>query len=798
MKRKLFYLALFSFVVFILFVTRLGAIITIEIIKMRVPGTLKSVVKGNLIDDIVLEDVAYQTNHLKLTAKKIVFSINLIKIFKKELKIPSFHFKDASFSLKSFSQKPIVLTNMSGSIQSIASKKLELNIQKLEGSWLNKPLSAHFNLKLKENNLNLIRFHLSLDKINFQATQNNSNNINWELSYEKSDLNHAKIKGFIQPNKLLSQWNGEIVNAYFSLPIIGFWNLAEPKKFLISSENIETEDLNFSQEDKITAKLSASWNLKQGLNALLEIPPFPIENPNINGKAAFTFKCNQKPKAPLLMNGELVFYPGIYTLTTPENKKHLLNYLGGNIYIEVDEKEAKANYSFKESNANQFKGHLLLPINSNKQNLHGNFTGKLDNLNLLYLFFPQISKLSSTFNFDGVISGNLAKPIITLDAISKNGSFYIPKQALLINNLNIHLAGNLNQNLQLSGSGKSGEGQFNFNGFVILSKKPEMNLKLSGRNIQIYNTQNTQITASPSITLNYFEKKLLIEGNVPLVNADIILKNNTTAAISKDVIILDSNEKTSFSTIKIIPRLYVTTENRLHFKGYGLDGIISGKINIEKRIDGLLAGSGRLTIKEGKYRFQGANYYIQRGYLLFPAGTLLNDPILDIYILQKRASEIQTNNDIGIYVQGTLQKPIFSPYSNANLKNSEILSRLGFGSTQTANTNETNQFTSQTAFVLAGTANPVIEQLQESFGLEEFNVESREIHKNFATQGATDTVLVLGKALSKKFYLQYLQSLLEPISTVRLKYFLTPQITVSTETGSEGLGGDLIFSLERD
>lgn len=801
MKRKLFYLMFILLVLSVLFfTTKLGVTVMFTLVKPKIPGTITfSKIDGNLMDNIILHDITYQKNNIHFTAKQFVFSIDIPKILKNKFSIPYFQIIDGAIVFKSLPTHPLAIHTVSGSIQFQTLLNFELNIYQLDGLWLNKPLLAQMSLKNNPKTPIVPQLSLSLGKFNFKTTSSNLDKIDWTLIYHKTEDIQATITGFTKPNKFFTEWDGKIVDAHFSLPVTGFWNLIEPTAFHISSQEITIQDLKFSHDENIVATLFAHWTREEGFVASVDIPPFPVQNPNVEGKVGLTLHCFVKPKQPLIADGDLTFYPGFYMLLNPENKQRRLNYLGGNIHFEIDEKNVKADYIFKENNHNELNGDLFFALNSIEKELKGNLIGKFNDLNALYIFFPQISRLKSNLDIHGTFSGTLKKPILTIHANSKDGSFYIPKQAVFVNHLNIDIDGEFPQNLQLTGSGQSGDGKFNFNGSFNLQKKPEFNLKISGKNIQIYNTKNIQITASPTITLHYLEKNLLIEGNVPLVNANIMLQNDkNTMILSKDIIILNPDNSIPHPMIKIIPRLYLTTENRLHFKGYGLDGIVSGKINIEKRADGLLAGTGRLTIKEGKYRLQGATRYIQRGYLLFPAGTLLTDPILDIYILQKNTAEMQNNGDVGIYVQGTLQKPILSPYSNSNLQNSEILSRLGFGGTQNSTGEPERQAISQTAFLLAGTANPFVEHLQENFGLEEFNIESRETHKSFTTQGATDTVLVLGKALSRKVYLQYLQSVLEPISTIRLKYLLTPHITVSAETGSEGLGGDLIFSLERD
>jgi len=530
----------------------------------------------------------------------------------------------------------------------------------------------------------------------------------------------------------------------------------------------------------------------------LDIPNTKIPYPNLEGTINAHLDFYQKLGTALQASGELTLSPGIFKFLNPENKLKNIHYLGGKANITLEKNDLAIDYTFQENKNNFLNGILNITIPSGS--LTGFLTANFKNLDVLYAILPQLSRLNAGLSLNGKFQGTLKSPLLSLTAKTTPSSFYLIKQAVFVDNLKISIDGALPGELNIQGQGRSGAGSFQLQGTCNTVNDPlQLLLNIQGKNTNIYNTHHIHLNASPQVALTLSKNLLKLDGTLAITEGNIILQSDkSNVTISQDIVIIDSNKPTTNRTLfKIIPNLYLITENKLHFKGYGLDAIMSGKLAVSKRPDGLMAAHGRLTIKEGKYRLQGATRYIQRGYLLFPPGTLLNDPVLDIRILQKTAIA-PTSNDIGIYVQGTLQKPILSPFSNTNLQNEEILSKLGFGNTQSPTTETERQLISQSAFLLAGTTNPFIEHLQENFGLEEFNLESREIQKNYITQGATDTVLVIGKPLSTKLYVQYIQSVLEPISLIRLKYALTPHVTTSFETGTEGLGGDLIFSWERD
>jgi hypothetical protein len=512
-------------------------------------------------------------------------------------------------------------------------------------------------------------------------------------------------------------------------------------------------------------------------------------------------KINAIAKHFQIPTGELVLGENQINITESAYSKNQFNWV---IHLNTTQK-IKANfngYFLREQKQNHWSGKL------NKADLTSETTGTWT------LKTPSSLHLSDTdFTLKDIILQNNASRLqlngdfhYGTEGLNSNlnlASLFVPKQALTLKNLHLNISGKIGNPLLLKGFGHSGEGKFEVDGRMQFNTEKKVSLNLRGKNLQIYNTRNIQIIGSPQLTLNLKNNTLFVDGTLLIHKAYITMQDQKNVALlSKDIVLTNTSKSISKNAeFKIIPNLYLVIENNLHFDGYGIIGTVGGKLTINERPDGLLTGNGKLTIKEGKYRLQGATRYIHRGHLLFPPGTLLKDPLLDILISQNRVQQQGeiTSTNVGLYVQGTLLHPIYYPYSNDNnLKSADILSRLGFGQNETAGDENQRQLFAQTAFLFSGTANPFIDFLQKNLNIEEFNLESKQTNKTFYTQGGADTVLVIGKSLSEKLYLQYLQSIIEPISTLRLKYFLSRYFTVSAETGTEGLGSDLIFSMEKN
>lgn len=434
-----------------------------------------------------------------------------------------------------------------------------------------------------------------------------------------------------------------------------------------------------------------------------------------------------------------------------------------------------------------------------QQNIKGSYHAKLNDFSLIYRFIPVISRIKADIEASGEISGNMKQPNVSLNAEIKNAIFSLPKQHITIKQFNVKLSGLLNHELTLKGQGVLGGNPFYIQGKLnpFIKGYPGL-FELNGKEIRLFNTEQIRVVASPHLKLKLGDHKLEVNGDVKIVDADIYIKEKmNTITHSKDIVWVNGKQKeVNEHPLKIIPHIHLIIDDNVRFKGYGFDSEVRGNLLIEQRVDGAYTAEGRITFNHGKYRLPGGIGYIDRGHLLYSKGTLLIDPVVDIRVLQKRKGNLTENKDVGVYVQGTLQKPIFHLFSNQQLDQSSILSELGIGGSEVSGAQKDHQWLSQTASLLGGGANPIVGNIQSRLGFEEFGIQTRETTKFISTQEGIDTTLVVGKSLSDRIYLQFLQGMLVPVSTLRLQYFLNPNVAASIETSTSGLGGDLSFSIE--
>lgn len=752
---------------------------------------------GKLISQIELQGINMLANNIRLNIQQVTFTPQIFSLLKMQKQNFPFRFQNTVIESQDETFSPIVIPNSSGSF-SLDRKTDELvfEVQEIEGANNKVPLKGYGGVKFSQNQLSFLDTSIVFGDSHFTIKESDTQKTMWDFSIQKDDL-LLSASGVLIPEETTNHWQGVIEKLKLNSAVVGQWHLPKPTAFTLSDQAVDIPKILLANERKESAISAFSWSKTSGITATFDVEHFRLRHQRCTATASLQLNITQEPnKIPAIL-GTLTFQPGNICLLTVNKNEKILEYLGGQLQLrstqqdglslKVDLRDSRKNQleAIVESNAFEDMATFLT------QPIHGEMKGSWSDLELLYLFVPEISHLLAQLEIQASVAGTIKNPEFSVKGTLDQVSFYLPIQGIQFKDTQLMFEGESTKSFSITGSGILGKNPFQIEGSILPSENFKTQVHFSGQDLQIYNTSQLQLWASPNLQINYTDQTLFIDGQVEIPRGSIHLKSNDHAVSrSKDIVLTD--EPTS-SKSKFLPNLSLILGKEVHFQGYGLECQIYGELQITPRTDGLLSGAGKLKIRKGKYRLQGSNKYIHRGYLLFPEGTLLANPLLDIRLSKNRLPNQDQSSDVGIYIQGTLQNPVMQLYSNSDLNNKEILSKLGFSG---GPGNGQNSQIAQGAALL-GNINPLAQSLEQNFGLEELNVESKDSN-NLQSEGGTDTVLVIGKSLTPKIYLQFLQGVMEATSAIRLQYFLSPRFTTSIETGTDGLGGDIIFSTEKD
>jgi len=217
--------------------------------------------------------------------------------------------------------------------------------------------------------------------------------------------------------------------------------------------------------------------------------------------------------------------------------------------------------------------------------------------------------------------------------------------------------------------------------------------------------------------------------------------------------------------------LHVDMGSKLRVRGRGLDAGLRGELRLTSP-SGRLAVNGTLRAVDGTYQAYGQKLVIERAVLAF-AGPVEN-PRLDI-----EATRPNLDVRVGVAVTGTALNPRIRLFSEPELSDLDKLSWLVLGrASETTGGADTALLQQAALALLSGEGPGVTDRLIQSIGLDEISVRQ--------TQGTTkDTIVTLGKQISKRWYVGYERGLESTVGTWQLIYRVAQRITVRASAGAD-------------
>lgn len=218
---------------------------------------------------------------------------------------------------------------------------------------------------------------------------------------------------------------------------------------------------------------------------------------------------------------------------------------------------------------------------------------------------------------------------------------------------------------------------------------------------------------------------------------------------------------------------------RLRLRGRGVDTGLRGKLLVSSP-GGRLALNGTVRSEGGQYAAYGQKLDIRRGELRFTGP--LDNPALDVQAVRPNLDVL-----VGVSLTGSAQAPRIRLFSEPDLSDYEKLSWLVLGrSSDGLGRTDTALLQRAALALLSGDGQAPTDTLLDAVGLTDFSLRQ--------TEGdVRDTVISLGKQLSRRWYLGYERSVNTTTGTWQLIYRIAQRFTLRAQSGSEN-AVDLIWS----
>ncbi|MDP3824288.1 MAG: translocation/assembly module TamB domain-containing protein [Burkholderiales bacterium] len=344
---------------------------------------------------------------------------------------------------------------------------------------------------------------------------------------------------------------------------------------------------------------------------------------------------------------------------------------------------------------------------------------------------------------------------------------------------------------------KGGAGTVKLEGSASLGEAPKAVLKLTADKFQLLGRVDRRIVSSGQAQLTLDRKTLALTGSFGVDEGAIDFTRSEAPSLSSDVEVVRARgvaspaaaasaaatptapAATAPTSRDVALDLRVNLGEKLRVRGRGLDTGLRGELHITSP-NGRLTVNGTVRAADGTYAAYGQKLSIDRGLIIFNGP--VDNPRLDI-----EATRPNIDVRVGVAVTGNAVTPRIRLFSEPELSEIDKLSWLvmgrasdGLGRTDTA------LLQRAALALLAGEKESVTDQFTKAIGLDEISVRQ-------SAGEVRDTVISLGKQLSRRWYVGYERGLNATTGSWQLIYRIAQRFTLRAQSGEDN-SLDLIWT----
>jgi translocation and assembly module TamB len=326
---------------------------------------------------------------------------------------------------------------------------------------------------------------------------------------------------------------------------------------------------------------------------------------------------------------------------------------------------------------------------------------------------------------------------------------------------------------------RGGDGLLSVTGGATLGTSPEAQLQIKADRFRAIGRVDRTVTASGQTELTIGRDRARLEGRVVLDEGVFDFSRADAPSLDEDVTVRRPGDtdptladpRQAGPRSNLVVGLDLDLGQALRLRGRGVDTKLRGKLRLSNP-GGRWDARGTIQAVEGTYAAYGQKLTVERGLVAF--GGPVDDPRLDILALRPN---IDTR--VGVAITGTAQTPRIRLFSEPDMSDTEKLSWLvlgrapdGLGRTDTA------LLQRAAVALLAGEGEAPTDTLLKSLGIDEIGLKQSD-------GDVRETVITLGKQLSRRWYVGYERGVNSTIGTWQLIYRIAQRFTVRAQSGLE-------------
>jgi translocation and assembly module TamB len=327
---------------------------------------------------------------------------------------------------------------------------------------------------------------------------------------------------------------------------------------------------------------------------------------------------------------------------------------------------------------------------------------------------------------------------------------------------------------------RAGEGTLDLTGEGRFGDAPGAQLQLVAKRFALLARVDRRIAASGQASMRLDAVSIALDGRFAVDEGLVDFTRGDAPSLGDDVEVLRPGAEpvASETGAQREPRRTITVDllvdlgRALRLRGRGLDTLLRGELRITAP-GGRVAVNGMVRAEEGTYAAYRQKLEVERGLVRFNGP--VENPVLDILA-------IRPNLDVrvGVAVTGTAIAPRVKLYSEPPMRDADKLSWLVLGREPSAlGRTDTAVLQSAALALFAGEGGGPTDDLTRLIGLDTLSVGQRE------TGSVTETVVSLGRQISRRWYVGYERSLNATSGTWQLIYRVAQRFTLRAQAGED-------------
>ena len=411
--------------------------------------------------------------------------------------------------------------------------------------------------------------------------------------------------------------------------------------------------------------------------------------------------------------------------------------------------------------------------------IEGSIQARVADIGIWNNWVPPGWRLAGELRTTAAVSGRFGEPQYTGDI---SGSGLAVRNLLEGVNVSdgqvrIRLAGDVAQIERFTLRG--GDGTLTITGGANLGAAPSARLQAKAERFRVLGRVDRLLIASGQADVNLQADQLKVDGAVRIDEGLIDATNTEAPSLDDDVTVRKAGADALGPTQQLQPRprrniaigIDVDLGDKLQVRGRGLDTALAGKLRLTTP-GGRLTVVGTVNAERGTYKAYGQKLDIERGILAFSGA--VNNPRLDVLALRPN-----TDNRVGVAITGNVMTPRIRLYSDPEMNDNDKLSWLLLGRAPDGLGRADTALLQRAALaLLAGEGEAPTDTLLRNLGIDELSLRQGDGE-------ARDTVISLGKQLSRRWYVGYERSVNATTGTWQLIYRIAQRFTLRAQSGAD-------------